>query len=199
MLKEQFIGRNPSHFHINSLVKSFIVSEAFLWSGWNFFFPIFAIFASNIKGGSIEFAASAYSLHLIVRVIFEITVCKFLSKSSDRRKIKITSLGLALISIAYIGFAFSNTIPLVLFFYSLIGVGFGIATPAKNSLFSMHLDKNKEPTEWGLYDASVFICMALATALGGFIAGQYGFQILFLLASLMNIASIIPYLLYAYE
>jgi len=197
MLKEQFIGRNPSHFHVNPLVKSFITSEAFVWSSWNFFFPIFAIFAAtDIKGGNIQFAAFAYSFHLIVRVLVEIISCKYLPESSDHSKIKITILGLALISIGYLGFAFSKTISPILFFYSLVGAGFGIATPAKNSLFSTQLDKNKEPSEWGIYDAAVFISMALATALGGFIASQYGFQILFLIASLMNIASIIPYLLY---
>ena len=197
MIKEQFIGRNPSHFHVNPLVKSFIVSEAFVWSAWNLFFPIFAIFAAtDIIGGNIQFAAFAYSFHLIIRVLVELISCKYLSKSSEHSKIKTTILGLALISIAYVGFAFSKTIFPIMLFYSLIGAGFGIATPAKNSLFSTHLDKNKEPTEWGIYDAVVFIGMAFATALGGFIASQYGFQVLFLLASLMNIASIIPYLLY---
>ncbi len=197
MLKEQFIGRNPSHFHVNPLVKSFIVSEAFVWSSWNFFFPIFAIFAATgVQGGNIQFAAFAYSFHLIIRVLVELASCKYLPESSDRSKIKITIFGLILISIAYIGFSFSKTILPILFFYSLVGAGFGIATPAKNSLFSTHLDKNKEPTEWGIYDAAVFISMAFATALGGFVASQYGFQVLFLVASLMNIISIIPYLLY---
>jgi predicted MFS family arabinose efflux permease len=199
MLKEQFIGRNPSHFHMNPLVKSFIVSEAFIWSAWNFFFPIFAIFAATkVIGGDIQFAAFAYSFHLIIRVLVELVSCRYISKFSEHSKMKATVLGLVLISIAYIGFAFSKTVVPIIFFYSLIGIGFGIATPAKNSIFSSHLDKNKEPTEWGMYDAVVFISMALATALGGFIAAQFGFQILFLLASLMNIASIIPYLLYIY-
>ena len=44
MLKEQFIGRNPSHFQVNPVVKAFIVSESFLWSAYNFIVPIFAIF-----------------------------------------------------------------------------------------------------------------------------------------------------------
>ncbi|MCL4354069.1 MFS transporter [Patescibacteria group bacterium] len=198
MLKETFIGRNPSHFHVNPLVKSFIISETFVWSAWNFFAPIFAIFvATDIKGGNIQFAAFAFSFHLIVRVLAELASCKYLPEKKDHSKIKIAVFGLVLTSIAYIGFAFSKTVLPVLFFYSLVGAGIGIATPAKNSLFSTHLDKNKEPAEWGIYDAAVFIGMAFATALGGLVASQYGFQVLFLMASLMNIISIIPYLLYA--
>ncbi|MBI2622736.1 MAG: hypothetical protein HYW64_01440 [Candidatus Levybacteria bacterium] len=63
MLKEQFLGRNPSHFQINPVVKAFIVSETFLWSAWNFVTPIFAIFVvSNIEGGNVQIAASAFRL-----------------------------------------------------------------------------------------------------------------------------------------
>ena len=60
------------------------------------------------------------------------------------------------------------------------GAGLGIASPAKNSLFSIHLDKNKEAIEMGVTDAVVLVCMALAGALGGFIAITYGFKILFI-------------------
>ena len=38
--------------------------------------------------------------------------------------------------------------------------------------------------------------MALATALGGFIAASYGFRLLFIIAGLVNLFAIPPYLLY---
>ncbi len=72
----------------------------------------------------------------------------------------------------------------------------GIAAPAKNSLFSIHLDKKKEATEWGITDAVVFICMAPASVAGGFIANSYGFPNLFYLACVINILGIIPYTLW---
>jgi len=103
---------------------------------------------------------------------------------------------MVLLSIAYIGFSFSHSIVQLFFFYVITGVAIGIATPAKNSLFSAHLDHDKEPTEWSLYDAVTLMGIALATALGGFIASAYGFQPLFLLAALINILGIIPYLIY---
>lgn len=197
MFKEHFRGRNPASFHINPLVKSFIISEAFLWSAWNFFAPIFAIFvASTIKGGSIEFAAMAFSAHLIARVLTELVESKYLPKASERQKIKITIIGLLLMSFSYVGLAFSSEIFHVFLFYSFAGIGIGIASPAKNSLFSTHLDKNKESSEWGLYDAVVLIGAALATALGGFIAAQYGFKTLFILSAVLNLIGILPYALF---
>ena len=98
-------------------------------------------------------------------------------------------------SIAYIGFMISTNIYHIFAFYTVIGVGLGIAAPAKNSLFAIHLDKNKEATEWSITDAVSFICMALATSLGGLIATDYGFHILFIIACIINAIATIPYIL----
>ena len=200
MLKEQFIGRNPSHFKVNSIVEAFIVSETFLWSAWNFVTPIFAIFVINsIKGGNIQIAASAFSVCLIARVVLEIISGKYLGNKSDKHKLFLAILGMILMSAAYIGFAFSHSIISLFLFYILIGIGFGIASPAKYSLFTEHIDKGKETMEWSLYDAIILIGIASATALGGFIASLYGFTFLFILASVVNILGIVPYLLYRHE
>ena len=196
MLREQFIGRNPSHFHINPIVRAFIISETFIWSAWNFFIPISAIFVvRNISGGSLEIAASAFSAHLIARVIFELSSAKLLTRE-ERQKIITSIIGLSFLSLSYVGLAFSDSIFQLFIFYIVAGIGFGVASPAKNSLFSIHLDKDRESSEWSFYDAIVFIAIALATALGGFVAAGYGFKILFISSSIVNIIGTLPYLLY---
>ena len=78
-------------------------------------------------------------------------------------------------------------------------MGIGIASPAKNSLFSSHLDKDKEAMEWGIVYASVFMGMALSSVIGGFIANQYGFPLLFILAAIVNLLGVIPYFLYMHQ
>jgi MFS family permease len=197
MLRETFIGRVPSHFKLNRIVEAFIVSETFFWSAWNFITPIFAIFVVNdIKGGSVQIAAFAFSTYLITRVVLEIIAGRYLTGKSDLNKLWITIIGLLLLSVAYVGFSFSKDLFSLFLFYIITGIAIGIATPAKSSLFSSHLDKDKEPTEWSIYDAITLMGIALATALGGFIASFYGFQPLFLLAALINILGVIPYILY---
>lgn len=197
MLREIFIGRNPTHFSINPLIKAFIISECFLWSGWNFIAPIFAVFAiNNVKGGNIELAASGYSIHLIFRVIFELIVGKYLSKAKDERMLKMTMFGISIVALAFVGFVFTDTILTFFLFYAVAGIGLGIASPAKGVLFSSHIDKDKASMEWGLTDASAFISIAFAASLGGFIAGQYGFKVLFILSAIMSSISILPYFLY---
>ena len=200
MFIERFLGRRPSHFELNPVVKAYIVSESFLWSAWDFVLPIISIFiANNVSGGNVQTAATGYSIYLITRVVFELISGRILQRTNDRKKVLMSIFGILCLSIAYFGFAFTNTITSLFIFYSILGVGLGIAAPAKNSLFAIHLDKNKESTEWSLNDAISFICMALATALGGFVAAAYGFQIVFLLAGVINVVSILPYILYIYN
>lgn len=197
MIKESFIGRPISHFNVNPLVEAFIISETFIWSSFYAIIPIFAIFFTrNVAGGSVELAASAYSVHLITRVISELLSAKFLVKREEVKKLMIAIIGTVITSGAYIGFSFTNMVFQAFIFYAVAGVGLGIASPAKMSLFSTHLDKNQEAKEWGFYDALVFIGMALTSALGGFIANSYGFRILFIVSTVLTWIGILPYFLY---
>lgn len=198
MIKEIFLGRQPSHFHMNPVVKAFIISEMFLWSSWNAIIPIFAIFAATkIPGGNTEVAAASFSTYLIVRVIFELISGRYLSKSNDLQKFIISIIGIILMSVGYVGFALTKNVFSLFLFYGVIGMGLGIASPAKNCLFSSHLDKDKEVTEWSIYDGFVFMGMAMAATIGGFVANRYGFTFLFYLVAVTNLLSIIPYVLYA--
>jgi len=182
---------------VNPVVRAFIISETFLWSCWNSFTPIFALFAThNIPGGNAAVAAAAYSTHLIVRVIFELITGRYLLNKHESRKFWITIVGVLFLSVSYLGFAFTNTITQLFLFYGVAGLGLGIASPAKNSIFASHLDKKKEAIEWATMDAVVFIGMALSATLGGFVAITYGFQLLFLAISLINLFGAIPYFLY---
>lgn len=198
MLRESFLGRNPSHFRVNPIVKAYIISDSLLWSAWNFVTPIFAIFViNNINGGDIESASFGFSLYLIARVIFELIGGKLLlNTSGDKRKMRMAITGMLCLSIAYLGFAFTKELLHMYIFYIVAGMGLGIASPAKNALFSIHLDKSKEAAEWGVSDAVTFAGMALASTVGGIIAKMFGFQTLFLLAFFINLLATLPYLFF---
>lgn len=196
MLSEKFLGRYPSHFKINPIVKAYIISESLIWSAWNFVTPIAAIFViNNVTGGSIQSAAFGYSFYLVSRVIIELIVGRSLIGATDKKKFTYTVLGLFIITLSYLGFAFTSTLLILYLFYFLFGLGIGIAAPAKNSLFSVHLDKDKEASEWGVTDAAVLLSDAIAIIIGGFIATNFGFKPLFILASTINLLGIIPYLI----
>jgi len=197
MLKNAFMGWRISHYHPNPVVKAFIISEGFFWSAWYFITPILAIFViGDINKGTIEIAATAFSARLITQIIFELAAGKYLQKSTEIFKFITTIFGMVIISISYVGFSYTYTLIPLYFFYILNGMGFGISSPTKYALFSVHLDKNKETAEWSIRDAVTLIGMALATSLGGFMASRYGFRILFMIAAVINLIGTLPYLLY---
>lgn len=184
------------HYKMDPMLKAFIVAEMILWSAWNLINPIFAIFVTRLPGGNVELAAGAVSAYLLVRVVVELISGKILSKSKESVKITATILGMMIMSLAYVSLAFADSIDKVFIFYSILAFGLGFASPAKNSLFSSHLDKNKETFEWGLADATTFLCMAGAALVGGYIAQHLGFNYLFFLAAALNTLGILPYLIF---
>lgn len=200
MSKEYFLGHLPSHFHFNKIIRAYIISESLVWSAWNFVTPILAIFViDHIKGGTIQTAASAYSIYLISRVIFELICGRILAHTSDRKKYTVAIVGILCLSFAYITFSLATTISSLLIGYAIAGMGIGLSSPAKNALFSIHLDKHKEATDWSISDAIQFGCMALASMLGGFFATVYGFQVLFLFAAIISLLGATPFLLFIYK
>jgi len=195
-MKNLFDGRRPSHYHMNFFVKAFIFSESFFWAGYNFVYPLFSIFVvQDLTGGSIEKAAGAISVYMISRVISELIVGRLLEESTDKKKLVFSILGIVIVSLSYFSFTFVHSYEMIFVLQSLVGVGLGIISPAKYSLFSQHLNKKHATNEWSFYDAANFICMALAGLVGGFIAQEYGFQLLFKIAGMVIFLGVIPYLL----
>lgn len=167
-----------------------------LWSGWNFIMPIFSIYVAQLPNGSVEKAASSFSAYLLARVIFGLASGKYLTKKRTRHKLFLMVLGMSLLSISYIGLAFVNDVTQVYFLYAMIGIALGIASPAKNTLFSAGVNKDKASFVWSVLDAGVFLSMALAAIIAGAIVGKYGFRTLFFIAAFLNMTGIVPYFLY---
>lgn len=196
MLHPQFINRLPGR-SFNPFVKTFMISDGLLFSAWSLIFPLFAVFVTTqISGGDIKAAASTVTTYFVVRIITEIFSGKYLSQFSEGRKLKVLMLGMVFVAVAYIGFAFSNSLTQIYLFWTIAGIGWGLATPTRLSLFSLHLDRDQAVTEWSTTDVINLSLIALSTAVGGFIATNYGFQVLFLLAAVINLLGIIPFYIY---
>jgi|GEM_PF-526666 len=193
-----FPSWKPSALQMNPLVRACIISETFVWSSHNMLAPIFGLFVANqVPGGSLETAAFAYSIYLVVRVVVELLVGRIYSQSNDMRKLTGTIIGLFIASFSYLCFALSGSVEAIYLSYVVAGIGLGTASPPKNALFSIHLDKNKEAYEWSIHDMMVFLGMAAASSIGGIIATHYGFGTVFLIATFLTWVSIFPYIYYA--
>ena len=175
-------------------MRAFITAEIFLWSGWNFLFPLLGIFVvNNIAHGTLETVAWAYSLHLIARIAAELLSGRHITRSGDKLKLITAIVGSLILGLGYLAFLMVRSIHLLYFVYIMMGIGFGISSPAKFSLFSIHLDRSREATEWSFYDSSSLMGMAISGVIGGVVASRFGFNVLFVVASFVNLIGVFPY------
>ena len=147
------------------------------------FGPIYAVFVENI-GGDLLTAGTAYSAFALAAGV----LIYFLSKWEDhvKHQEKLVIIGYALNSIGCLGYLLIQR-PWHLFVVQVIlGLGEAISAPAYDGLYSRHLDKGKFVSEWGLWESMQWIVLAIAAALGGFIADTYGFRHLFVLMFLAS-------------
>ena len=123
MIFQSFLGHKPSKFHINPIVRAFILSETVFWGGINLMGPIFAIFiADEVSGGNIEVVGTAATVYLLSRMVFELIAARLLNGAKDDTKFVYVTVGTLIVAIAYFGFVFASNVTLVLIFQAISGL-----------------------------------------------------------------------------
>lgn len=184
--------------HINRVVKILVFTDFFVNSAFGSFAPVFAIFITGqIAGGSAKVAGFAASIYWITKSIIQLPIARFLDKSNGEYH-EFWAM--------FWGYFFSGLTPFMYLFVSqpwqlylveaFLGVCMAWAVPAWYSIFTRHVDKWRISFEWSLESVfSVGLATAVATALGGYLADAFGFQILFLGAGIISVSASILLLL----
>lgn len=180
------VVRFINQLQVNWVIKLLIMSDFLIWSAQQFFVPIFAIFVTqHVHGATVEVVGVTTAIYLIVRSIFEIPVGMWLDRTkAETDDLYAAVFGTILTSFVFFSYNFITDVWQLYAAQALWGIGSAIAFPGWYSIFTQHIDKNKEALEWSLYDVILGIGMAAAAALGGFLAQEYGFSALFMLASI---------------
>lgn len=178
--------------HINKVVKLMVVTDFFVNSAFGSFGPVFAIFITGqIVGGSAKVAGFAASIYWIVKSAIQLPIARFLDKT-DGEKDEFWAV--------FLGYFFSGLVPFAYNFITepwqlyvtqgFLGVCMAFAVPAWYSIFTRHVDKWRISFEWSLESVfAVGLATAGATALGGYIADTFGFNVLFTAAGILATAS----------
>ena len=177
---------------INKVVWVMVVTDFFVNSAFGSFAPVFAIFITGqIVGGDAKVAGFAASVYWIVKSLVQLPIARFLdrAKTEERR-----------FWAMFYGYLFSAFIPFTYLFVSepwhlyltqaIFGICMAWAVPAWYSIFTNHVDKWRVSFEWSLESVfSVGAATAMATAIGGFVADKFGFDVLFLSAGSLAVLS----------
>lgn len=175
--------------HINWVIKILILSDFLIWSAQQLYAPIFAVFVTDqIAGGSLEVVGISSSIYFIVRSIVEAPIGMWIDRTKAEKDDLYTALwGTCLTALVMFGYPFITEVWQLYLAQVVLGIGAAIAFPGWYSIFTQHIDKNKEALEWSLYDVLLGLGMAGAAALGGFLATVYGFDALFTLSGVSTI------------
>lgn len=183
--------------HVSPFVRAFITSDALLYSSLNLVNILFVVYVTaNVPGGTVQSATAALAIGFIARVIVDLSLGKTSSKLSEPDKLRLIMLGMAAISMSYVGFALSHNIFMLGFLWVINGAGWAIGHPAKLALVAKHINHGQASQEWGLTDALNMTLIVISMMLGGWMVEQFSYTALFAFAALINTGGILPYALY---
>ncbi len=173
---------------INNLIKILTYSDILILSGWGLVNPIFAVYiTSQIQGGNLELVGLASAVFLILKSFVQIPVAKYIDqKKGEVDDAVVMTLGTFVISLVPFLFILAKSAPHVLVLQVLHGLGAALVTPGWMAIFTRHIDRHQEAEEWSIYMSMTSLGMALAGALGGFLAEAFGFKLVFVLVGIIS-------------
>ncbi len=166
------------------------------------YIPIIAIYITqHIVGATVTVLGFSVAIYAIIKSIFQLPIARKLDSSKgETDDFKVLMIGIIMAIFYSVGFMFINT---VFDFYVLqifTGIADACTMAAYYAIFSHHIDKDSQGFEWSLFSiGGLTISAAIGGILGGYIASEYGFNVVFILAASFNvIAAILLVLLFPY-
>ncbi|MBI2990115.1 MAG: MFS transporter [Candidatus Magasanikbacteria bacterium] len=165
---------------INPVVRLLIISDTVLMGAAGLFGPIFALFIENfIEGGDAAVAGLAAGIYLFTKSVLQIPIAHLIDRIRGEK------------DDFWLMFIFTILISLVPLFYLVIKTPFQLYTvqfvlglfsaftfPTYTAIFTRHIDREKEGTEWGIYFTLTDLTSAALATVGGYIATEQGFPVL---------------------
>ncbi|HHU93412.1 MAG TPA: MFS transporter [Halanaerobiaceae bacterium] len=154
----------------------------------------FSMLYTIISAYAVEIGSSL-SLAGVVAGVFSISALVLRPISgliADRRNKKwVFALALLVITTTSLGYAFSRSIPILIFFRILHGAAFGISSTVNISLLSEFIPRNRLAEGLGYFSASQVISRIIGPTLGVNIADLFNYNVLFLIIAIFNFLALL--------
>ncbi len=176
---------------INKVIKTLILSDFFLQSGWGLIGPIFAIFLTDqIKGGSLEMVGFVAASYWLVKSVVQPFIAHYFDKKEgEKDDFWFLIVGMYVANIIPLGYIFSSQPWQIFVLEAIRGVAMACVVPTWSAIFTRHIDKGREAFSWSMESTGIGFAAGLAGAFGGVLASFLGFQSVFVLVSLFGIIS----------
>ncbi len=175
--------------NLNFAISTLVLSDLFLYFGLGLISPIFSIFVlENIPGATLQTIGINVAIYWLARVFSVIPISWLLDEIKGEKdefySVLIGTTTLAILPLFYI-VATSVVHIYILEFFK--GAANSLVIPAWRVLFTRFADKKQVGFSWSLADLCVGIATASSAYLGSVIALRFGFQVLFVLVSLISL------------
>lgn len=174
---------------INHVIRTLVMSDFFINSGFSLFAPVFAIFVTRqIDGGSLQVIGFATAIFQIFKSGLQIPIARYLDKNhGEYDDFYSMILGTALIVLVPFAYLFASTANHIYIIQAIYGIGAAFTIPPWYAIFSRHLDKMRENVEWSMDSIAIGIGAAASAAVGGILAQKFGFQLVFIIGGILAI------------
>ncbi len=148
--------------------------------------PIYALFVQSI-GGDLLDASLAYFIFMFTSGIVIYIVGLWEDKYDHKEKFIVAGYLLSTLGVAM--YLFVDSTKLLFLTQLVLGLSQALTYPAYSALYTHYLDRNKEASEWGMWNSMWYIVTGISAIIGGLIAKSFGFQKLFIVMLILSLIS----------
>ncbi|MCX6721999.1 MAG: MFS transporter [Candidatus Staskawiczbacteria bacterium] len=185
---------------VNKVIRTIIYWDLYFNSAWGLINPVFAVFimhniTSENVGKAAEVAGFAALVYWVLKSFLQIPIGAYLDKNhGEHDDFIFTLVGTIICGLVPIGYIFASLPEHIYLLQGLFAIAMSMLIPSSYAIFTRHIDKGKEAVEWSLDSTVLGFGAGITGALGGIIAGRFGFTSVFILASILNFVAAFSFL-----
>lgn len=178
---------------ISKIIKILILADLIFWSGWGLISPIFAVFVvEKIQGGTVAVVGIATAIYWILKSLLRIPIGLFLdNRPGEEDDFWFLFFGLIITSLVPFGYLMAGNPTHIFLLQMVYAVGMAMAFAGSSAIFTRHINKGREATEWGLEATLVGLGIGVSGGLGGLLVASFGFNMVFVLVGTFGFLSAI--------
>ena len=176
---------------INKVIRILIGSDFLLQSGWGLIGPIFAIFLTGqIRGGNLAVIGYATAIYWVSKSIVQPFIANYLDRNhGEKDDFAFLVVGMYVANLIPLGYIFSF-LPWHIYALEFIrALAMACVVPTWYAIFTRHIDKDREAFSWSIESTGIGFAAGISGAVGAWLAGLFGFKIVFVLVTLFGLLS----------
>jgi MFS family permease len=176
---------------INKVIRTLIISDFLLHSGWWLIGPIFAIFITRqIEGGTIVAVGFIAAAYWFVKSVAQLFIAHFVDvKKGEADDFNFLIYGLFFANLVPLGYIFASQLWHIFLLEIIRGLCMACVIPGWAGIFIKNIDKGWEAFSWSINSTGIGFAAAFAAAFGGIIAAFLDFKVVFILITIFGMAA----------